>query len=132
MKNLKSVLTEYSKSSIKLGDSVEKNVLSEAEILSLKQDLKSVSSSNNVFLWMTAAMILIVFLGLAFLIYYYIKTPEKLSIIFGASGISIGGLITYMDKLRKEKSITDTISVLLVVMDKETIKAHITLLLNKM
>ena len=134
MNNLKNVISKYSDSSRKLGDESDTSKLAEDSINMLKKDLREVSSKNAVYYWLSIGMILVVFLTALILIFYYIKInkPENIQIIFGASGISIGGLIFYMNKIRKEKISTDLLLTLVGTMQRESINSILVALLNKL
>ena len=64
--------------------------------------IKFISRQNRVFLWINVGMVLFVFLASVWLVYHFIDNPKNLSIIFGASGVTIGGMVYYMTYLWRQ------------------------------
>ena len=64
--------------------------------------IKVISRQNRVFLWINVGMVVLVFLASVWLVYHFIDAPKNISIIFGASGVTIGGMIYYMTYLWRQ------------------------------
>ena len=115
-----------------LGDSQEGKRVSDDGIQGLKNELAALSSRSNLYFWMCASMIVILLVLALVLIFYWVDAPGKLQIIFGASGLSVGGLIYYMNKLWKEKVSTDLILILVSTVQQEVINSILVALVNKL
>jgi VIT1/CCC1 family predicted Fe2+/Mn2+ transporter len=104
MKTLKQTLLEYQNkiiANVQGGDTVAPAIISKEEF---KNALQPIRDRNLVFLWINVIMLLIVFAGSIFLVYYFIH-KDKLQLlvtIFSVSGISIAGLIYYMTYLWRQ------------------------------
>ena len=129
MKNLNGILKEYAVTKRMLGKT--DTGINESQIDNLRKDLKSISSNNNIFYLICVAMVVLVFILSLIFIITNIANPEKIKVVFSVTGVSIMGLIVYMNKLWKEKVKTDMLLLLIGTMKKEVINAILVSLINK-
>src|SRR5215472_12587520 len=73
----------------------------------LRRDLLNVSVMNRNYFRICVASLLVVFAGACLLVLRSLDKPTQVAAIFGASGISLLGIITLMIKLWKQKVSTD-------------------------
>ena len=129
MKNFNSIVSKYADTKRILGKS--DTGLSAIQIDNLMKDLRSISSNNSIFYWICVGMVVIVFLLSLFLIIYNLDKPDNIRIIFSITGVSVMGLIVYMNKLWKEKVNTDILLVLIGTLKKEMINTILVALIKK-
>jgi hypothetical protein len=105
MSKLTSFLEMQQKALIIAVDAGSKGVVA-SNLAEMKDDfvskIKFISRQNRVFLWINVGMVLFVFLASVWLVYHFIDNPKNLSIIFGASGVTIGGMVYYMTYLWRQ------------------------------
>lgn len=126
MLSLKNVLRSYAVVPASLGRSRATQRTADA----LARDLKRASESNRIYFTLCFGAVLIVFLGAASIAVKYLDSPQRITAIFSALGITVTGLIVQMTSLWKQKVAADTMMVLCTVADDEQIHKVIDRLLK--
>jgi hypothetical protein len=129
MKNFNRIINKYADTKRILGKA--DSGLSNEQIENLRKDLLSISSKNKIYFLICVGMVVLAFLISLFLIIYYIKKPEKIQIVFSITGLSVMGLIIYMNKLWKDKVNSDMLLVLVGTLKKEMITTILVALIKK-
>jgi hypothetical protein len=102
-----------------------------AQRQNLAAQLQKISDKNGkIFL---AILVLggLIFIGMAVVVIYKLDEPDHLKTIFGATGLSLSGIIWYLHQLWKEKNATDLLITLVGVVEKDDLKLVLTALLSK-
>ena len=132
MKTLINTMQKYADMTRTLGKESSKNGLSEKQVNDLRKDLSNISSRNNKFFLFIISLVALIFLLSLIFVIYNINEPEKIKVTFGATGISIMGLIIFMNKLWKEKVSADILLALIVTLQTDMINSILVALLKKM
>jgi hypothetical protein len=129
MNDLKSVLIKYAPSpEADLGG--RKKDLQRNQ---LRKDLLAVSYKNRSFFYIAAGMLVVLFVAALCLVWLWRDKPQLITTVFGATGISITGIIATMFSHWKEKVRTDMLLALLAGTDDlETLKTVIATLSEKL
>jgi hypothetical protein len=130
MSQLKKILIDYQnglRNTVTAGGETESAPMAKADFI---LQLKLISGRNRVFLWINIGMLLVVFLGSILLIYHFINDLDALPKIFGASGLSISGMIFYMTHLWRQIVAIDMTIALADRLDSKTLPAIIKSLLS--
>ena len=128
MPSLKSVLRSHAALTPGLGRTRNTERTADA----LARDLRRVSESNRTYFTVCFVAVLLVFLGTGAIAVRYMNSPERITEIFGALGVSVMGLIAQMTSLWKQKVAADTLIVLCSVADDTLIQKIIDTLLTKL
>jgi hypothetical protein len=125
MEKLKNVLLQYKQLNLLGKSSLNKDQLS--------KDLIKLGKTNNIFFWICVIMVVIVFVIMIIFIIINNNNPDIIKAISGAAGgITIGGLIVYMNRLWKEKVTTDMLLILVTNMNEQDINSIVHILLDKL
>jgi len=127
MENIKSIISKYADTGKKLGGEPTNLAVDK-----LQTELTDLKGRNRVFFWCCIVMVIILFLLSLFFVLYNLNHPEKIQLLFGATGISILGLIYYMNKLWKDISSSDMLITLITTLDKDAINSVLVALLNNL
>jgi hypothetical protein len=121
MSDLKSVLTKYAPSAeADLGGGKK-----ELQREQLRNDLLAVSAKNKSFFYIGVVMLIVLFVAALLLVWLWRDRPQLITAVFGATGLSLTGIIATMFSHWKEKVRTDMLIALLSGTDEETIKTVI-------
>jgi len=126
MLSLKKVLQSYAVLPATLGRARPRERPADA----LARDLKRASESNRIYFSICFAAVLLVFLGAGTLAVQYVDSPQRVTAIFSAVGVTVMGLIAEMTSLWKQKVAADTMMVLCTVADDDQIQRVIDHLLK--
>jgi hypothetical protein len=127
MENIKSIILRYADTGKKLGGE-STNLAAD----NLQKELMDLKNRNRIFFWCCIVMVIILFMLSLFFVLYNLNQPEKIQLLFGATGISILGLIYYMNKLWKDINSSDLLITLVTTLDKEAINSVLVALLNNL
>lgn len=126
MKNLKSLLKEYVPEPGDAGDLGLDEKNNELRRDQLRFDLLAVSEKNKYFFFIGIGMLVVLFIAALVLIWLWRSEPNLIAAVFGATGISVTGIIATLFSHWKEKSRVDMLLVLLSgIDDVETLKTVI-------
>jgi hypothetical protein len=128
MTSLTVILKKYTNSSRLLGEEANNSTLDREQ---LKSALMTLSKKNTTFFWICAILTSSTFIICCILILNFLNDPAKIQLIFGATGISMGTLLAFMNKLWKEKVSTDMIIALAGVVKEENLNSILVALLSK-
>jgi hypothetical protein len=112
MKRLRAILEQYSQPLV-MGSVEDLNV--EA----LKADLASVSKRDKKSVFMRILLQIILFIGSAFMVWKWRGEPERVSLVFTASGITISWLFKSILELWEEKTASETTLILVVKLNED-------------
>lgn len=124
MKNLRNMLLRYKPLNLLGGSNLNKEQLT--------KDLIKLVKTNSIYFLICVIMVIIVFI---IMIIFMISNnyPIIVKAISGSTGgITIGGLIVFMNRLWKEKVATDILIVLVINMNEKDINSIILILLEKL
>jgi hypothetical protein len=125
MKGLKSVLRRYAPQ-VKMGE--EESLLQKER---LKTDLQRLRKSKDWAFYICVGMVILAFLISISLVVTLFREPEKISILFGATGLTTAGLISVMRGIWKEKVAIELTIVLLENMRPESFESILPVILQK-
>lgn len=125
MKNLKSVLLRYAPQT-KLG---EGEVPLQKE--QLKADLQQLRKSNDWSFIICVGMVVLAFLISIGLVIVLFREPDKITILFSATGLTTAGLISVMREIWKEKVAIELTIVLLENMRPEAFESLLPVILQE-
>ncbi|MFN6470529.1 MAG: hypothetical protein RMY36_012760 [Nostoc sp. SerVER01] len=125
MKDLKSVLRRYAPQ-VQLG---EAETQFQAE--RLKVDLQRLRKSKDWAFIICAAMVVLAFLISIGLVIVLFREPDKIAVLFGATGLTTAGLISVMRGIWKEKVAIEMTIALLESMRPESFESILPIILKK-
>jgi hypothetical protein len=125
MKDLKSVLRRYAPT-IKMG---EEEIPLQKE--RLKVDLQRLQKSKDWAFYICAGMVILAFLISIGLVVTLFREPDKITILFGATGLTTAGLISVMRGIWKEKVAIELTMALLENIRPEAFESLIPVILQK-
>lgn len=125
MKNLKSVLRQY-RSEVKLGG--EETSFQGEE---LKKKLQKLRKSKDWAFIICVVMVVLAFLVSISLVVALFRDPDKIAILFSATGLTTAGLISVMRGIWKEKVAIELTIILLENMRPESFESIIPVILKK-
>lgn len=125
MKDLKSILRHYAPQ-VKLG---EAETQFQAE--RLKVDLQRLRKSKDWAFIICAAMVVLAFLISIGLVIALFREPDKIAVLFGATGLTTAGLISVMRGIWKEKVAIEMTIALLESMRPESFESILPVILKK-
>ena len=121
MNDLKSILIEFAPSAEAALGGRKKDLQRER----LTNELLAVSRKNRSLLYIGVGMLIVLFIAALFLVWLWRANPQLITAVFGATGLSLTGIIASMFSHWKEKVRIDLLLVLLTDTDDETIKTVI-------
>lgn len=125
MKDLKSVLRRYAPQ-VQLG---EAETQFQAE--RLKVDLQRLRKSKDWAFIICAGMVVLAFLISIGLVIVLFREPDKIAVLFGATGLTTAGLISVMRGIWKEKVAIEMTIALLESMRPESFESILPVILKK-
>ena len=129
MSNLKSVLIEHAPSPEAPLGGKKKDLQREQ----LRKDLLAVSDKNKSFFRIGVGMLVVLFVTALGLVWLWRDRAELITGVFGATGISVTGIISTMFSHWKEKVKTDMLLTLLTgIDDLETLRTIVGTLADKL
>jgi hypothetical protein len=111
-----------------LGDAVELN--SNGKDDALLKNLRDVMNDDTKYFNICVGSVLSLFIGAFVLISFSLKAPERIPVIFGATGISIAPLIKQMIGLWREKSHAQAAYILATKLPAQELKSIVRILLQ--
>ena len=127
MKDLKNVLRDYAPK-VNLGGGEAKTQL-KPEIL--KVDLQRLRKSKDWAFIICAGMVVLAFIISIALVIALFREPDKIAVLFGATGLTTAGLISVMRGIWKEKVAIEMTIALLENMTPESLESIIQVILTK-
>ena len=127
MKNLISVLRRYSY--VQMGETLGAAPAPAINVEKLQEELKSVSSRANRFLWIWVATLIVIFGLDCVLLFTLMNNPKLIAGIFAATGTGFVFVVTQMRRLWHEKFVTETFIALLPAVASSDLKSIIDQLL---
>jgi hypothetical protein len=125
MQNLKAVLRRYAPQ-VKLG---EENAPFQGE--RLKVDLQRLRKSKDLAFYTCVGMVMLAFLVSIGLVIVLFRDPDKIAILFSATGLTTAGLISVMRGIWKEKVAIELTIALLESMRPESFESILPIILKK-
>jgi hypothetical protein len=125
MKRYRSALSEFAKAD--LGDISDRV---EARDKALREDLRKIIKSDTRYFNICVLMVLLLFIGSVVLVLVNLNSPERITAIFGVTGISFAWLIKQMVSLWREKAHSEASYALAAKLPPEDLKAVISILLQ--
>jgi len=125
MKDLKSVLRRYAPQ-VQLGEAE-----TQFQAQKLKVDLQRLRKSKDWAFIICAAMVVLAFLISIGLVIALFREPDKIAVLFGATGLTSAGLISVMRGIWKEKVAIEMTIALLENMRPESFESIIPVILKK-
>jgi len=125
MKDFKRILRRYAPQ-VKMGDG---EILLRKE--QLKTDLQRLRKSKDWAFSICVGMVVLAFLISIGLVATLFREPDKITILFGATGLSTAGLISVMRGIWKEKVAIDLTIALLENMRPESFESLLPVILQK-
>jgi multisubunit Na+/H+ antiporter MnhF subunit len=123
MNQLKLALTRYQNTVDEMGSiEITSAIDKENTKQNLANELKEIRLKNGTFFWILVIMTIIVFILSCFFVYRFMNDPSKLKTLFGATGITISGLLFFMQRSWKQKTALDMLLALTSSLDPDTIK----------
>jgi hypothetical protein len=112
IKNLRAALEAFRPPAPEFGES-EIDVAAENRDLEIfRKNLQAVSSANRNYFLVCVFFLMVLFGGSCALLLHFIDSPNGVTAIFGATGITFAGLTTQMANLWKKKVTSDMLLVL--------------------
>jgi multisubunit Na+/H+ antiporter MnhF subunit len=96
----------------------------------LRRDLQRVSAANKNYFSICVGLLLVLFAGAFVLVVRSLDKPAEIAGIFGATGISLLGIVTQMARLWRQKVNTDMMLVLASNMRPADFKAVVEIVLR--
>jgi len=132
MSAISNILRNYVDSTKKLGPEAEKVEMKPERVSQLTVQLDALQKRNRFIFWICVIMILVVFVLSLLVTLKFLEQPETLKLIFGATGVSIMGLIYYMNSLYKSVVSVEMLIALVSQMDSQGINTVLAVLLKKL
>lgn len=129
MATVKDVLRSYAATSPSLGSSKAPFSNRSAQLAS---DLKIVSTSSQTYFALCFGAVIVVFILSAALAARYVDSPQQLSAMFGALGLTLTGLLARMAGLWKQKVASDILLALCAVADNDQRNTIVDALLKRL
>jgi hypothetical protein len=129
MPTVKDVLRSYAATSPSLGSSKAPLANRSAQ---LATDLKTVSTSSQNYFALCFGAVIVTFMLSAALAVRYLDSPQQLSAMFGALGLTLTGLLARMAGLWKQKVTSDTLLALCAVADNDQRNTIVNALLKRL
>ncbi|HVU57915.1 MAG TPA: hypothetical protein VHD83_22795 [Puia sp.] len=127
MSQLKDLLLEYHNVSKHLGPGA-----TQTDVEKLQAKMEAISKKNAIVFWILVVMVLILFLLSLIMVWINFSDPDKIKIIFAVTGVSLTGLIVYINKFWKEKNYIDLVLIMITTLDQDKINAILNALILKL
>jgi hypothetical protein len=126
MKHYRDVLSNFVATDF--GDAIPTKAVGSDE--ALREDLRAVMKSDAKYFNLCVGLILLLFLGAVILVLTNLNSPERITVVFGVTGISFAALLKQMTGLWREKAHSEIAYTLASKLPPEDLKAVIILLLQ--
>ena len=119
MKELKSILTDFAEAPLVLGDKSP----DKPDVDNFRNNLESLRVRNDRYFVVLVAMVVVCFVVSLILLVYFKQNTVSMTAVFGATGLSIGGLVNVMLKIWKDKNQNDMLYALIGQLDDHTLRS---------
>lgn len=126
MKSLKQTLSKYAKTTLVLGGE------STPQLEQLKSDLNMISKKNKAKVVIRIIILGVIFVVWAGLVWIWRNDAAKISLVFGASGVTVSWLFQKIVELWEEKTASEITVTLVVSMRSDESQSVIQVLASKL